>query len=138
MKLLINPLAKRDGYTSQEALVTTRLLAEEARREISQWPGYGTTPLRSLEAVAAELCEIDARDRKQPAGFLAHRVEHDGRFRALRHQGGYPPQRRLLVGEPVQLLPCLGIRDRGREELGELTEPGLGIGRQPDCGAAAS
>jgi len=55
MKLLINPLATRDEYAPQEALVTTRLLAEEARREISQWPGYGTTPLRPLVEVASEL-----------------------------------------------------------------------------------
>ncbi|MGA9796273.1 MAG: pyridoxal-phosphate dependent enzyme [Rhizomicrobium sp.] len=55
MKLLINPLAKRDGYTPEEALVTTRLFAEEARREISHWPGYATTPLRSLDGVATEL-----------------------------------------------------------------------------------
>lgn len=55
MKLLINPLAARDGYTPREALVTTRQLAEEARREISQWPGYGATPLRQLAGVAAEL-----------------------------------------------------------------------------------
>ena len=55
MKLLINPLAERDDYTPEEALVTTRLLAEEARREISRWPGYAATPLRSLEGVAAEL-----------------------------------------------------------------------------------
>jgi diaminopropionate ammonia-lyase len=54
MKLLINPLAGRGGYTPEEALVTTRHFAEEARREISQWPGYRTTPLRLLDDVAAE------------------------------------------------------------------------------------
>jgi diaminopropionate ammonia-lyase len=55
MKLLINPFATRDGYTPQEELVTTRALAEEARHEISQWPGYTTTPLRALVEVATEL-----------------------------------------------------------------------------------
>jgi diaminopropionate ammonia-lyase len=70
LKLLINPFATRDGYTPQEALVTTRLLAEEARREISQWPGYGTTPLRPLVDVATEfgVAEVLLKDESGRLG----------------------------------------------------------------------
>ena len=56
-----------------------------------------------VEAVGGELREIDACDIKQPAGLLANRIEDDGRLCALRNQRGQPAQRRLLVGESMQL-----------------------------------
>jgi diaminopropionate ammonia-lyase len=55
MRVVLNPLATRTGYSEPEARVVSRTLAEVARREISQWPGYEITPLRSLEGTAREL-----------------------------------------------------------------------------------
>jgi diaminopropionate ammonia-lyase len=55
MRLLLNPLATRGPYTPEEVRITSRAAAEDARREISQWPGYATSPLRDLRSVADEL-----------------------------------------------------------------------------------
>lgn len=55
MRVVLNPLAARTDYTQAEARIVSSSLAETARREISQWPGYEVTPLRTLDGLAREL-----------------------------------------------------------------------------------
>lgn len=55
MRIVLNPLASRGAYAAAEASIVSRQLAEVARREIRQWAGYETTPLRSLDHWAAQL-----------------------------------------------------------------------------------
>ena len=49
---------------------------------------------------------------------------------AARHERRDPPQRGLLVGEPLHVLARLGVRDGRRHELGEGGDPRLGIRAQ--------
>jgi hypothetical protein len=44
----------------------------------------------------------------------------------LGHQRRQPAQHRLLLGKPCERLACLGILDRGRQQLGEVGETRLG------------
>ena len=53
----------------------------------------------------------------------AHGFEHLCRWRARCNQRRHPPQRRLLLGEPRELVVRLAVGDRGRHQLGELREP---------------
>jgi diaminopropionate ammonia-lyase len=55
MRVVLNPLATRTDYTQAEARIVSRSLAETARHEIAQWPGYEVTPLRNLTGIAGEL-----------------------------------------------------------------------------------
>jgi len=108
VKLLINPFARRDGYTADEARVTTRRLAEEARREIAQWPGYGTTPLRSLDGVAAEfgVAEVLFKDESGRLG--------QGSFKSL--GGAYAAAMKLRELAPTGrvTLACATDGNHGR------------------------
>jgi hypothetical protein len=66
----------------------------------------------------------------------------DGREHVVRrypagNQRGDPPQRRLLVGEPVDFVAtflklgaALGVRDCGADELGETGHALFGVGRE--------
>lgn len=54
MRTLINPLASRAPWSESEARITSLAAAEAARREISRWPGYALTPVRSLDLIARE------------------------------------------------------------------------------------
>ena len=51
MRIVINPFASRTGYSEREALVISLSLAEQAYREIVQWPEYAVTPLRRLSGL---------------------------------------------------------------------------------------
>ena len=57
-------------------------------------------------------------------------VQHTVRSRAFGDERGHASQRRLFVGELFELLVCLAVCDRGREELGELGQSLLGVARQ--------
>jgi hypothetical protein len=45
-----------------------------------------------------------------------------------RHNRGDPPQRGLLVREPVDLGPGLGVRNGACDQVAEVREAGLGVG----------
>jgi diaminopropionate ammonia-lyase len=55
VRVVLNPLASRTDYSEREALVVSRDSAQQAQREISSWPDYRVTPLRSLPTLAARL-----------------------------------------------------------------------------------
>src|SRR3990167_5842298 len=55
MRIAMNPLAALSPYTPEEAAVVSRQWAQHAHAEISGWPGYAYTPLRSLPRLAREL-----------------------------------------------------------------------------------
>ena len=72
-------------------------------------------------------------------------LEDRGRGSATRDQRCHAPQRRLLLREPRRLRPRLGVRDRRRDQLGELLDARrgfrgqrLGLPRQGNHGAPES
>ena len=67
-----------------------------------------------------------------------HRVEHGAGWRSFRHQGRHAPQRRLLVGELLDMRARLTVGDRGGDELDEAREPLLRLLRQGFAGVAAA
>ena len=67
---------------------------------------------------------------EEATDLLADRREDLGGPHSLRHQRRHSPQRRLLVGEPSQCLPRLGIGNRGGDDLTEVVETILGVERQ--------
>ena len=71
--------------------------------------------------------EIGAEQR---ADGLRHGREHLVSGRLLCDEHGDPPQSRLLLDENAQRLAGLGVRDRGRDQLGELADPRLDVCRQ--------
>lgn len=77
MRFAVNPFAERSTYSRDEAQIVSSESAERARQEISLWPGYAVTPLRSLGGLAAELA----------AGHVLYKDESDrlgrGSFKAL-------------------------------------------------------
>jgi hypothetical protein len=78
-------------------------------------------------AVVLEAREHRALGGNQLSDLGSHPLEHLGRRRALRHQGRDASQRRLLLREPFELFARLAIRDRRRDELGELRETVLDV-----------
>lgn len=52
MRFALNPLAEHSAYTAEEAEIVSCESAKRARHEISRWPGYAVTPLRSLDGLA--------------------------------------------------------------------------------------
>ena len=98
MRVVVNPQASRSGYSEREALIVSRSLAEDARREIERWPRYAATPLRRLSRLAEVL----------GVGELLYKDESDrlgqGSFKAL--GGAYAATLRLRTlagGEPATL-----------------------------------
>ena len=75
-----------------------------------------------LEAVQRDLVGVQQR-----LHLARHGVEHACRRGALRDERGDPPQRGLLLRQPLRPGVRLGVGDRGRHEVGELHEPGLGV-----------
>lgn len=77
MRIVVNPSASRDRYSEREALVICHSRAEDAYREIRQWPEYAETPLHRLSKVAAALGigEIYYKDESNRLG--------QGSFKAL-------------------------------------------------------
>jgi len=77
VRIVLNPAASRSNYSAREKLVISRELAQDARREISQWPQYAVTPLHWLKERAAQL----------GIGALYYKDESDrlgqGSFKAL-------------------------------------------------------
>lgn len=55
MRFALNPLAERSAYTAEEAEIVSCKSARRARHEISRWPGYAVTPLRSLDGFAGHV-----------------------------------------------------------------------------------
>lgn len=55
MRFAVNPLAERSAYTAEEAEIVSCESAKRARQEISRWPGYAVTPVRSLDGLAARV-----------------------------------------------------------------------------------
>ena len=70
---------------------------------------------------------------EHPCHLVSDGVEHTVRSRSLGDERGHPSQRRLFVGELRELLVCLAVCDRGREELGELGQSLLGVARAAGC-----
>jgi len=74
MQVVLNPLSVRTPYSAMECAIVSRSLAEVARREISQWPDYAVTPLRSLPKLAsnlrvAQVLYKDESDRLKQGSF---------------------------------------------------------------------
>ena len=71
MRLVVNPLASRGAYSEGESRITSRHAATQAMGEISQWPGYQVTPLKSLAAVAEDLglAEVLLKDESGRLGL---------------------------------------------------------------------
>jgi len=55
MRIVVNPSASRGSYSEREAMVISHSLAQDAYREIKQWPEYAVTPLHRLSRLAATL-----------------------------------------------------------------------------------
>lgn len=55
MRFALNPRAQRSPYTAEEGQIVSLRSAACARAEISRWPDYTATPLRSLPGLAARL-----------------------------------------------------------------------------------
>jgi diaminopropionate ammonia-lyase len=55
MRLVLNPFSSRAPLVDEEQRITSLSYAEEARTEIRQWPGYESSPVRRLDAIASEL-----------------------------------------------------------------------------------
>jgi diaminopropionate ammonia-lyase len=53
MRLVKNPFAHRGPYRSEEAEIVSLAHARQALVEVSKWPGYAQTALRSLDKVAS-------------------------------------------------------------------------------------
>jgi hypothetical protein len=82
---------------------------------------------RAISLVAAEAGSIRGN---HTTGLGDHRFDHLGRRRRLGNERRHPPQRRLLLREPGELLAALGIRDCGRDELSELRQALFCVGGQ--------
>ena len=67
---------------------------------------------------------------EQPADLFGDRREDLAFGHSARDERRHAPKGRLLVGQPPDLRPRLGVRDRRRHELRERGEPRLGVGRQ--------
>ena len=61
---------------------------------------------------------------------MSDRVEHTVWSRLVGDDRGHPSQRGLFLGELGELLMSLAVRDRCREQLGELGESLLGVAGQ--------
>src|SRR6185312_14783560 len=55
MRFALNLRAEHSAYTAEESEIVSCESAGRARHEISRWPGYAVTPLRSLEGLAGHL-----------------------------------------------------------------------------------
>ncbi|WP_332767883.1 diaminopropionate ammonia-lyase [Phenylobacterium sp.] len=108
MRLVLNPFATRGPYTPEEARITTRAAAEDARREIRHWPGYAPSPLRPLNAVAAEL-KLGQVLLKDESGRLGQ-----GSFKSL--GGAYAAALKLreIGGDGPVTLCCATDGNHGR------------------------
>lgn len=108
MRLVINPLARRGGYSHDESLVTSHRRAVDALSEISQWPGYKVTPLRPLAAMAKDLglAELLLKDESDRLGL--------GSFKSL--GGAYAATLRLrkLDGQGPFTLCCATDGNHGQ------------------------
>jgi diaminopropionate ammonia-lyase len=108
MRLVLNPLATRDAYTSVEAQVTSRPAAEMARNEIVRWHGYEPTPIRPLTTIGHEL-GIRALWMKDESGRLGL-----GSFKSL--GGAYAALRKVreLPDPKAVTLCCATEGNHGR------------------------
>ena len=87
VRFALNPFAERSPYTNEEARIVSLESAARARAEISRWPDYTVTPLRSLPGLAARMSigEVLYKDESQRLGR--------GSFKAL--GGAYAATLRL-------------------------------------------
>jgi diaminopropionate ammonia-lyase len=109
---VVNGRAERRGYSQNEAAIVSIALARRAQDEMSTWPGYAPTPLRSLPDWAAGLgvAEVLYKDEASRFGL--------GSFKAL--GGAYAAklsiEKALLAGtgsRPLQLC-CATDGNHGR------------------------
>jgi len=100
-RLFQNPRADLDrAYGPSERAIVSRAAFEEARAEITAWPGYAPTPLRSLKGLA-KAAGIDRLWYKDES----HRFEL-GSFKAL---GGAYAVLRLLAREVSARAPGVPV-----------------------------
>jgi hypothetical protein len=94
----------------------------------------GRSPDRGDHGGAVRLVAQQKRDvlAEQPVRLLHDDVERIVLRSGARYQRRHAAQRPLLLHQLPQLRPRLGIRDRGRHELGEVLEARLGLGRERD------
>ena len=107
-------------------------LEDQARDGAFDLVAPSDVPVSALGRPAAERCHgavcLVARERRGVCGnqggdLRAHRFEHLCRWRARCDQGRHPAQRRLLLGEPGELVVGLAVGDRRCHQPGELREP---------------
>jgi diaminopropionate ammonia-lyase len=55
VRVVLNPLASRESYTTEEAAIVSRAHALQAHAQIRGWSDYSPTPLRSLDDLARTL-----------------------------------------------------------------------------------
>lgn len=99
--LFLNPSCRRDqAYGPRRSAILGSAALEQARSEITSWPGYAVTPLHSLDALAARLGVGSVLYKDEGSRFGL------GSFKAL---GGAYAVARLLcrqvqakLGRPVQ------------------------------------
>jgi diaminopropionate ammonia-lyase len=108
MRLVLNPFASREPLAEEERRITSRAYAEEARTEIRQWPGYESSPVRRLDAVASEL-GLGAVLLKDESGRLGQ-----GSFKSL--GGAYAAAMKLreLKSDGPVTLCCATDGNHGR------------------------
>ena len=88
---------------------------------------------RAVGLVARHLHKREVEELRDLGGDRSKDV---ARERALRDERRHVAQRRLLVGQPSQLLARLRVGQRGRDELGEAGEPLLdAIGQRTAVGS---
>ena len=87
MELVLNPRSHRESYTATEQLVLSLEASREALAQMSRWPGYAPTAVRTLDKLAASLGlqQILYKDEGTRFGL--------GSFKAL--GGGYAAAREL-------------------------------------------
>jgi len=106
--LFLNPACQRDAdYGVQRCAILGRDAFATAKAEIQSWPGYQTTPLHALTAVAAQLgvARVDYKDEGGRFGL--------GSFKAL---GGAYAVARLLCKLSGQQLGRVVTPDELRRE----------------------
>jgi len=106
---IANPKVRDGAYGARQRAVLNREAFAAARAEISRWPGYAPTPLRSLAEVARStgVARVDYKDESGRFGL--------GSFKAL--GGAYAVGRRIgASGRPARdiVVTCATDGNHGR------------------------
>ena len=124
--------ARRSRNTGAETPVPS-----SGKRTPTRMPPCGGRPRRRRRSQCRRARIGVSRSRslaEQPATSSATFANSSSAGASLRDERGDAPQRGLLVGEAGELDARLGVRDGGGDELRELLERGLGVGRQGRAG----